>query len=321
MKYAALYVFITLPPGSYMVEGASSFLESAFRSRLAQETPMWPWSSDEEKSAGSSTTEEASGFTLPKVPFPESPFPETSKPNWRMPWDKRTNATTTSTTVTTIKPPWKIPEDPTKDRLNDDHCKEPKVYRRTDYAGAFGPEKIFCCHTALQVIADIRYRCKEECNDAVPCSKAMEKKYCPMYLKAYQKEADRLCAPRPTTTTTTTTTVTTTPAAAKVRQEDVVISLGTTTTTTDPLEWCYDMCAETMVEAHGEYPDECDVLVRSVCKGFCQRAANSGVFQPDWFPPQAPAPAAFPFMSPGPAGPGPAPGPVHVEALSPAPAK
>jgi len=109
-----------------------------------------------------------------------------------------------------LKPAWAAPEDPTQDRLNPDQCKEPKPYRKTDYAGAFGPEKVFCCHTVKQVIEDVMYRCEVECNDAHPCHTSMKEVYCPKYLAAYRKMEAVLCKDRPTTTTTTTVTTTTT---------------------------------------------------------------------------------------------------------------
>jgi len=109
-----------------------------------------------------------------------------------------------------LKPAWAVPEDPTQDRLNPDECKEPKPYRKTDYAGAFGPEKIFCCRTVKQVIEDVQYRCEVECNDAHPCHTSMKEVYCPKYLAAYRKMEAVLCKGRPTTTTTTTTVTTTT---------------------------------------------------------------------------------------------------------------
>lgn len=108
------------------------------------------------------------------------------------------------------KPAWEIPADASKDRLDSESCKEPKPYKKTDYAGAFGPDKIFCCHTVRQVIEDVQYRCEVECNDAHPCHASMKEVYCPKYLAAYRKMEAVLCKERPTTTTFTTTTTTTT---------------------------------------------------------------------------------------------------------------
>lgn len=109
-----------------------------------------------------------------------------------------------------IKPAWMIPPNPHEDRLNDDYCKEPKPYVKTDYAGAFGPEKIYCCRTVRQVIQDVKYRCNVECNDAHPCHQSMKDTFCPKYLAAYERMEAVLCKARPTTTTTITTTTTTT---------------------------------------------------------------------------------------------------------------
>ncbi|CAK0877775.1 unnamed protein product [Prorocentrum cordatum] len=103
-------------------------------------------------------------------------------------------STTTGTTITstTRKPPWKIPEeDHTQDRLHAE-CKEPKEYKRTfdRLRGGIRPgEDLLLPHRPAGCRGHQVPLHRGECTDAHPCWKSMEKKYCPMYLKAYQKEA------------------------------------------------------------------------------------------------------------------------------------
>lgn len=308
--------------------------DAAAGNRTGSWNPFRILTGEDDAEAGGHQEDDGPGTNWTVADMPWNGEHSGDLPQLKWPGAASAPSTTTGTTITstTIKPPWKIPDDHTQDRLHAE-CKEPKEYKRTDYAGAFGPEKIFCCHTALQVVEDIKYRCTEECTDAHPCWKSMEKKYCPMYLKAYQKEARRLCGARPTTTTTTTVTTTTTtfaeqPFANMEGPEDVHVDLGRGSGTPDPLQWCYDMCEQSVQEVHGDIPGDCDLIVDTLCKSFCEKAGQSGALHPAWYAPPL-FPATAPAMSPGPApsmspwaspmSPHPAPGPSAIREASPGP--
>jgi len=212
-----------------------------------------------------------------------------------------------------LKPAWAVPEDPTKDRLNSESCKEPKPYKKTDYAGAFGPDKIFCCHTVRQVIEDVKYRCEVECNDAHPCHTSMKEIYCPKYLKAYQKMEAVLCRERPTTTTTTTTVTTTTTTIpfclegevspvypcrcgddlceeGEICEDGVCKAIdGKKDDDKDALDkqlaWCYEVCETEMAKELGDLKcDEVDLGVvekyEKGCKGTCRKLHSMGALRP-----------------------------------------
>merc|ERR1719502_161757 len=186
--------------------------------------------------------------------------------------------------------------DPSKDRLSPE-CKEPKGPDYETYAGGFGPAKIFCCETAKKVLADLEYRCHEECNDAHPCSKALEEIHCPRFIKKYTEEKEKVCKPRPTTTTTLATTTTapttiapapaTAPAAAPAPAQenedksekckahgdekqcgaDSDCKWDGKACVEDSLAWCYKMCGEI-----AQPTDECKN--EDACKKFCTEAAK-----------------------------------------------
>lgn len=211
-----------------------------------------------------------------------------------------------------LKPAWQVPEDPTQDRLNSESCKEPKPYKKTDYAGAFGPDKIFCCHTVRQVIEDVKYRCEVECNDAHPCHTSMKEIYCPKYLKAYQKMEAVLCRERPTTTTTTTTVTTTTTTIPFCLEGEVspvypcrcgddlcehpeicidgvcTVPEGSENKTEEEKpapEWCTVVCEEEMAKELGDVKcDEVDLGIvekyKKGCEGTCKRLHKMGALRP-----------------------------------------
>lgn len=201
-----------------------------------------------------------------------------------------------SVTTHMKKPAWAIPEDPMEDRLNDDHCVEPVPYRKTDYAGAFGPEKIMCCHTVRQVISDVNYRCTVECNDAHPCNKAMTETYCPQYLAAYGKMESILCKARPTSTTTTTTTTTTMSVCVDMQHSPDPCRCGSLETVCEENQicrWGHSACQHVLpkcshMQPSESYPCACGPELEECSEGqicdeatsTCQAAATPAPMQP-----------------------------------------
>jgi len=173
-------------------------------------------------------------------------------------------------------------------------CDEPEDPPQT--VGGYGPDEIYCCHTAEALVADLVDR-QDHCDSDPPvdCWESL-KAVLPNYINYYTKRRDWLCRTTTTTTTTiTTTTVTTT--TVKASSDDLKGKDGEGKGSGDgggaggsdasgtgfDMSWCLDMCKDKMKKT--DCQAMCDKVAKKMAEKQCKAELNKT--------PPAPAPANF----------------------------
>jgi len=171
-------------------------------------------------------------------------------------------------------------------RLRDD-CEEPED--APEHEGGFGPAKVYCCHTLVALVDDLKAK-KAHCDSDPPvdCWKSL-RTVLPNYISHYESRMEHTCR---TTTTTTAAPTAAAPGPAPCSgksEEKGCASPGPAPAPAPGPDWCMALC-----QKHTEAEKaNCEALCAAIHKEMVHKddCSDSVKEATDAAPPAAPAPS------------------------------